>query len=149
MNELTDYFERLETIPQAEKRATSDTTNDSRKRNKDKHLQKKQKVKGDSSRSSAAGNQNGGGPRSRSGKPRKKCIKCSKSGRSNRVIFPHNTNDCEMGDTPERKTEKDHSNKLFTMVKKIAKENKKLHATVAKIGKNKMKYISSDRNESY
>ena len=60
-------------IPQAEKRATSDTRNDSHKGNKDKHLQKKQKAKGDSSKSSAIGNQNGGGPRSRSGKPWKKC----------------------------------------------------------------------------
>ena len=40
-----------------------------------------------------------------------------------------------MDDTPKRKTEKEHNNKLFTMVKKIAKENKKLPATVAKIGK--------------
>ena len=37
LNELTDYFERLETIPQVEKRAMSDMTNDSRKGNKDKH----------------------------------------------------------------------------------------------------------------
>ena len=54
-----------------------------------------------------------------------------------------------MDDTPERKTEKEHNNKLFTMVKKIAKENKKLRVTVAKIGKKKRKYVSSDSDESY
>ena len=97
---------------------------------------------------SAGGNQYGVGPRSFLGKPKKKCIKCAKTGRFNHVIFSHNTKYCEMDDTPERKTEKEQNNKLFTMVKKIAKENSKLRVTVAKIGKKKRKYISSSDDSS-
>ena len=53
-----------------------------------------------------------------------------------------------MNGTSERKTEKENSKKLFTMVKKIAKENRELCATVAKIGKKKRKYISSSDDSS-
>ena len=63
----------------------------------------------------------GGGPSNRSKKSKKFCKLCKGQNRAKRVYQSHNTVDCKL-----RKDDKDTSEKLYSLIKKIDRRQKKL-----------------------